>query len=293
MVLFLLTACQPGREDAELVSEQRCGDGVCDGPENAAGCPADCAGIAEGTDDNDRMGDHAADGANASAPNDPPGENASEIYIEVFIEVSVSRADGEGDCGVPPWGVDHIDGGDFTCPPPKYWFGYDLQATGHQQLDLVPQGEGWVFSPRSSGGGTYQTARHWSDGQRICTPASIQAEPFALSISGAAADAEIVLEIDARPVELAQWECNGSYAYDRETTLLLLDWGMAVSGSYDNLSTLLEQSDRISGSRYRHVFALDTNPSPMNRDHVEVEVQFSCMTLSQDGSTSVESACPW
>ncbi len=48
---LLLNACTfpvptpaPERTPAPPISEKRCGDGVCDGPENAANCPQDCAG---------------------------------------------------------------------------------------------------------------------------------------------------------------------------------------------------------------------------------------------------------
>ncbi len=216
-----------------------------------------------------------------------------DIFAEIYIDISVTRSDGEGDCGVMPWGVDHIDGGDYSCVPPKYWFGYDLQATAHQYVNLVPQGKGWVLTPRSKGGGAYQKALHWSDGQRVCEPASLKAEPFEFSVDGAIADGEIVLEINTRPVELATWECDNGNTYERETTLLLIDWSMAVSGFYDSLTTLLTRADQVSQSCYHHLYVLDTNPSPVNRDHVEVDVSFTCMQSGQDESISVECACPW
>ena len=41
--LFLLSACQPGWKNADLISVSPCGDGSCSGPENEKNCPADCS----------------------------------------------------------------------------------------------------------------------------------------------------------------------------------------------------------------------------------------------------------
>jgi hypothetical protein len=217
---------------------------------------------------------------------------SSPIIAEIFLEGTVTRDDGEGTCGTAPWGVDHIAGGDFSCIPPKYWFGYQFEITAHQQVDLVPRGQGWVFQPRTSGGGTYQQAAPISDGKRVCKPISIQAAPFNFSVSGAAADGEIVIEIFTNPFETASWECTNGHSYKRETTLVQIDMGMALGGNDDNLSVLLTERNRISEARYQKTFELDTNPSPNPRDHVKVLLTFSCMTI-QDGNTRVESACPW
>ncbi len=217
---------------------------------------------------------------------------SSPIIAEIFLEGTVARDDGEGTCGTAPWGVDHIAGGDFSCIPPKYWFGYQFEITAHQQVYLVPQGEGWVFQPRSSGGGAYQQATAWSDGNRVCKPDSIQAAPFDFTVSGAAADGEIVIDITTNPFETASWVCTNGHSYKRETTFVQIDMGMALSGIYDDLSVLLTEANRISEARYQKTFELDTNPSPNPRDHVKALLTFSCMTI-QDENTLVESACPW
>ena len=42
--------------------------------------------------------------------------------------------------------VPHIDGGDFSCQPPKYWYDYKLSATALQNLRVVPSGnEIWTI----------------------------------------------------------------------------------------------------------------------------------------------------
>jgi hypothetical protein len=119
-LLFLLTsACSspvgaPGGEDSQsdqapaAGTEKRCGDGVCDGPENADNCPDDCVSSPASRPDE----------ASEPAPDKAPHEEG--ILGQIYVGVGVQRQDGVGTCGSPPWGVDHIDGGDYTCPPPKY-----------------------------------------------------------------------------------------------------------------------------------------------------------------------------
>jgi hypothetical protein len=87
-----------------------------------------------------------------------------------------------------------------------------------------------------------------SDGQRVCEPASLQAQRFDFSVTGASADSDIVLEISSKPTELSVWKCDGGNTYNRETTLLLLDWGIAVSGEYDSLTPLPTQEVRLNQS---------------------------------------------
>lgn len=292
VLLVFLTSCSlilgNNTPTSTPVSENRCGDHVCDGPENAQRCPEDCGGASQSQDTEPTQNEQAD-----TTPLHPPTEEASsQTVVEIFLEGSVTREEGEGTCGNAPWGVDHIDGGDFTCPPPKYWFGYQYEITAHQQLNLVPQGEGWVLQPRSSGGGTYQKALGWSDGNRVCEPVSIDAEPFDFGVSGAASDGEIVLEFSSNPLETATWSCTNGSGYERETTLVQIDLGLALSGAYDDLSVLLTKMDRMTDSRYRKTFELDTNPSPNPRDHVNAVLTFSCMT-TRDGNTMVETACPW
>ena len=292
ILLIFLTACGllPGYNTptSTPVSEGRCGDGVCEGPENAQRCPEDCAGVVQSQD-----AESSQNGQDSTSTQPSPTEDtSSQIVVEVFLEGSVTRDDGEGTCGSAPWGVDHIDGGDFTCPPPKYWFGYQYEITAHQQLYAVPQGEGWVFTPKSNGGGTYQKALGWSDGNRVCEPVSIEADPFDFDITGAAANGEIALEFVTNPVETASWMSTSGSGYERETTLVQIDLGLALSGVYDDLSVLLTKMDRMTDSRYRKTFELDTNPSPNPRDHVDAVLTFSCMTARGD-DTLVETACPW
>jgi len=166
--LFSLTGCGLDSDHREPnqtpISAQRCGDRVCDGPENQKNCPEDCSENISMTNEKLTEDEQASQVEGDDAQGESQCDVSSDLIAENFIEVSVMRSDGVGSCGVEPWGVDHIEGGDYSCPPPKYWFGYDLEATIQQQVDLIPQGQGWIFSARSNGGGAYQKALRWSAG---------------------------------------------------------------------------------------------------------------------------------
>jgi len=302
LLLIAVLACQfsPTPESTQPTatppqSQHRCGDGVCDGPENQSKCSQDCASApvldsdtdGEGlTEENNSSGEDAPDSAEDSGA-------SGSVLGEVYIEVHVSRSDGEGSCGTPPWGVDHIQGGDFSCPPPKYWFGYDLKSTAHQLLQITPQGQqNWLISGAQAGDGTYQQESHWSDGNRVCWPVSIEGSTFEFNVEGRYTNGQIEpieLDMTANPVERSQWQCDQGNSYERETTLLLIDWALAMSGDYTNLSAQLRST---YNGWVRQTYTLDTNPSPEPRDHVEVVVDFTCLE-EVESDTYKQRACPW
>lgn len=132
--------------------------------------------------------------------------DTQQLRAILHIEVHVKREDGVGTCGTPPWGVDHIDGGNFTCHPPKYWFGYSLVANmTRNDLRLVPQEDGsWIVSGEGSpihGTGHYRELSHWSDGQRICSPVSIRAlsKFFAFAAEGIITNQGVTLQLTTIP----------------------------------------------------------------------------------------------
>jgi hypothetical protein len=287
-VLLLLTqACSLQTEDKtsegapEAQSEKRCGDGVCDGPENAQNCPADCV---------------ASPASQPDQPVEPaPAEPVDEDTIlgQIYVEVEVQRQDGVGTCGSEPWGVDNINGGDFTCPPPKYWYGYDLAATALQIVQITPAGNGrWQIGGDKPGGGTYQKAEHWSDGQRVCAPESIEGGVFDLDVQGSYQNGRIDLDFSALPIEVSKWVCDNGNTYERETTLLLIDWAIAMTGDYTDLSATLSEEDAIGIGSYVHEYVADMNPSPDNRDHVNANVEFTCIQSAGEGVYATV-ACPW
>lgn len=145
--LIILSGCaviegesSPGSNVVSGESEKRCGDGVCDGPENADTCPEDCElpSTASSNEETD-----------LGIPS-----NEDSVLAQLFIDIQVTREGGVGNCGQAPWGVDHIDGGDFSCQPPKYWYNYELSATALQNLKVVPSGnENWMITGEKIGGG--------------------------------------------------------------------------------------------------------------------------------------------
>jgi len=281
---------KPTPTKVEPQSENRCGDGICDGPENPKNCPADCAQPGQVTGEQPGASTQEDSVSSSEAPQgSPSGAFPGQVYVDVLV----NRQDGEGTCAVPPWGVDHIDGGDFSCPPPMYWFGQRLHATAFQMVDIVPVSDGaWQITSDKTGGGTYQEVNMWSDGNRVCIPATAEGKPFDFSAEGGAADGKIALTFSTRPVEIAHWTCDNNNTYDRETTLLLIDWAIAMTGDYTDLSVLLEKTDHPAPGLYRHVFTIDTNASPENRDHVEAVIEFSCLKSVETGVHQT-TACPW
>ena len=260
---------------------KRCGDGICDGPENAQNCPADC--VAAPISGPDQQAE--------SAPPEAAEEDA--ILGQFYVEVAVQRQDGVGTCGSEPWGVDNINGGDFTCPPPKYWYGYDLTATALQIVQITPAGGGrWQIAGNKPGGGTYQKAEHWSDGQRVCAPESIEGQVFEFNVEGVYQSGQLDLNISALPMEIANWACDSGHTYQRETTLLLIDWAIAMTGDYHGLSVNLSDGDAVGTGTYVRQYVADMNPSPENRDHVDATVEFTCIESTGEGVYATV-ACPW
>jgi len=261
-------------------SEKRCGDGVCDGPETAKNCATDCA--VQVRDDEE--------------PAESPAKDVAieDLFLgQIFVEMQVQRQDGVGTCGLPPWGVDHIEGGDFTCPPPKYWYGYDLDATALQIVQITPGGgNSWHITGSKPGGGTYQKVAHWSDGERVCSPVSIDGEVFDFDVDGIYQNGQIDLTFSALPTEVSNWSCDGGNSYQRETTLLLIDWSIAMTGDYTNLSATLTDEDALAAGIYLHEYVADVNPSPENRDHVNATIEFRCIESTGEGVYS-SVACPW
>jgi hypothetical protein len=260
-------------------SEKRCGDGVCDGPENTKSCLEDCLGFSE------------ENGEKPATSEEKPG--VESVLAQVFFDVEVERVGGVGDCGQAPWGVDNINGGDYSCSPPKYWYNYALSATALQNLEIVPSGNGkWTITGVKNGGGTYQSVSASSDGQRICEPEKINGNIFELNTKGSCQDNNISLQFEADPLEVSSWVCDQGAGYERETTLLLIDWAFAMSGEYTDLSLELSKEDLLSSGVYQKIISASMNPSPENRDMIEVTIDFKCIQTQTDG-VSISIACPW
>lgn len=113
MVLVLVSmACSFSGNEPETQpapqSEKRCGDGVCDGPENRANCPADCA--AQSADDApaDTLATTSMENANGEyrllyqlaehtvSSFDTSGSNCYVFNFRQFLDGGIVRADGSG-----------------------------------------------------------------------------------------------------------------------------------------------------------------------------------------------------
>ena len=239
-----------------------------------------------------------------------PGQAATkaesqQLRAVLHIEVHVKREDGVGTCGTQPWGVDHIDGGNFTCHPPKYWFGYSLVANmTRNDLRLIPQKDGgWIITGEGSpvhGTGHYRKLSHWSDGPRVCSPASIKplSKFFAFAAKGIVTKQDITLQVTTIPEEISNWQCRNGHGYERKTSLLLLNWATAMEvPPKRTLQIKLTPKERIASGAYRLQLAKSMNPSPQDRDFTTVDIQLKCINPQVNSpSRSWEEdtvPCPW
>ncbi|MDO9546698.1 MAG: hypothetical protein Q7J07_08115 [Pelolinea sp.] len=286
ILLIVLNSCtiierdkSPDSDSFSGESENRCGDGICDGPENSDLCKEDCLLNTNADSENEIDQKILAD--------------EDSVLAQIYFDIQVNRAGGVGDCGQPPWGVDHVDGGDYSCTPPKYWYNYALSATALQNLQLSPSGnDKWTLAGEKSGGGTYQSVSASSDGRRICEPEKIDGNVFEIHTDGYYQDGEVFISLQADPRELTSWECDQGSSYERETTLLLIDWAAAMSGNFTDLSLKLTIEDLVSPGVYQKLITTSMNPSPENRDIVEITIDFTCLDF-QSGGVYNSIPCPW
>lgn len=223
------------------------------------------------------------------------GASTSPQLADIIIRIQSERQNGEGSCGSPPWGVDHINGGDFRCHPPKYWFGYNLKAQVYQKVLFIPgEGSSWHISSADQGTGIYDVVKHFADGKRVCSPVAATAEQFSLKTEGEVKDGSIELRFFALPEEVSSWSCQAGQSYKRTTSLLLLHWAVAMTGDYTKLTTNLSQEDKKKPGFYQRKFTATTNPSPVDRDTVHVDVMLTCYEPTPKG-TKMDAIvpCPW
>ena len=231
--------------------------------------------------------------------------DTQQLRAILQIEVHVKREDGVGTCGSQPFGVDHIDGGNFTCHPPKYWFGYSLVANmTRNDLRLIPQGDGsWSVTGEGStvhGTGHYRELSHWSDDQRVCSPTSIRplSKFFAFAADGTVNNQNITLKITTIPEEVSTWQCRNGHGYERKTSLLLQNWAMAMEiPPKRTLEITLTPKERTASGTYRLQLAKSMNPSPQDRDFTTVDIQLKCINpqVNSPASSWEEDTvpCPW
>ena len=223
------------------------------------------------------------------------GATTSPQLADIIIRVESQRQGGEGSCGSPPWGVDHINGGDYRCNPPKYWYGYNMKAHMYQKVLFIPgENSRWHITSSDQGTGVYDLVKHFADSNRICSPVATTAGQFSLKTEGEADTGSVDLRFTALPEEVSSWSCQGGHSYERTTSLLLLHWAVAMTGNPTELTATLSAKDRKKPGFYHRKFTTTTNPSPTDRDTVQVEIMLTCYQPTPKGvKMDATVLCPW
>ena len=107
----------------------------------------------------------------------------------------------------------------------------------------------------------------------------------------------ITFNFDTPPQEYVTGAC-ASAGFEWQLSDLLYGWSAALSGSPQDTSGILTQADAGQLGAYSHTFTADTNPSPENRDHVQVTIDIICMKYDPNNSDAqatayIQTACPW
>ncbi len=299
LLLVVASGCNAGgspRLDGQSqnpASEARCGDSVCDGPENSANCPQDC-GIPVSRND--------------SGTDQPTREgNSTSLSGEVFIglveaEIQVDRTPGKGDCGVEPWYSPDCTMGI------KMWWELHLKAHASTPVIIVPDGQDrWVITSEQDTAAKYgidladyaateYAGKYTSIGinpaatNPECT-AAIEGPDFDFEVMGTREEGLTELILSANPVEYIEGSCmQAAFAYDSE--FLLYDWAYALTGDKGDLSFQLNDTFMDAPGSYTFETRVDANPSPEKRDHITNRLTFLCLAEEAPG-VRAPTACPW
>lgn len=297
LLLFSLACSLAGTSSPEpppAVSQNRCGDLVCDGPENGQNCPADCAGAA---------GSPADPPTAEAAQPEPSGEAVDGMMTGVVIvEIQLDRTAGLGDCGVEPW-----YSSDCTMNT-KYWWGLHAKASASAPVLIVPDGqERWVITSDRDAAAKYGIDLNEYDyspydgkyleisvDPKTTNPecsASIEAQEFDFEVMGAREEGVAELIFSSNPLEHI-WGSCGQAGFDWETEYLRYAWAAAMLRDPSNLSFQMNETFHSAPGTYLYETTVDVNPSPENRDHVTVSIQFLCMAQEAE-NVMAPAACPW
>ena len=291
ILLILSLACSlGGTGDSEeenttpLQSEHRCGDGVCDGPENSQNCLEDCSVNAEGEKSEEE------EASTASL------ESKEISYGYVYSSISLDRDAGTGDCGIDPWYTSE-------CSAVRIWWDMHMTAFASTPVLIIPDGENrWVITNNadvasksgkslSGGGGEYQSIALNPEVTNPECGGSVEGRDFDFQVMGTRENGLTELILSANPVEHSSGSCM-STPYEWNTSFLLYGWSVALSNDPNDLSFQLNDTFREQAGQYTFKNEINTNPSPENRDHVKVELGFLC-TASASNNISAPIPCPW
>jgi hypothetical protein len=282
------------------VSEQRCGDGICDGPENLNNCPEDCQGevvvVQEPQEENPVEEEQAEPEEPEPVESEPAGTSIGVVYAEVDLD----RTPGSGNCGIDPWY-------DANCTMGvSIWWDMHLKAVAITPVLIIPDGEQrWVITNHSDVTSKYDVDlsniletmaeyTQFSIDPTVTNPecvATMQAPNFDFQVMGTRESGLTELILSANPTEYTQGTCMQA-GFDWETNYLLYGWAAALSGDPLDLSFEMNDTFRTQPGYYSFEIETDTNPSPENRDHVRALLEFWCASEEIDQVRS-PMACPW
>lgn len=299
-LLTLSLACSLGNltggdDETPPQSENRCGDGICDGPENIKNCAEDCVntGLAQSEEDE-----------NTEKEATPQIESSTEANGKtnlgfVIVNLDYDQEAKEGSCGSDVWTVE-------SGSPPCYWWGEYYAVAMTQMLEFSENANGtWSIQPQKTGNGYYQEAKAWDDDQRCCSPTLVEGKDFDFDATGSYENGVVSLAFSANPVYYWEFEnrpdncpgaqllcpsMNGSAAHNR----LLYAWADAMNGNYQDLNTNLY----VTGEAgiYRNEFSATSNPIPEDSVNIRVSIEFECIAPDQAYSSDnvyQAVACPW
>jgi hypothetical protein len=301
-LLLLSLACSLSGEGQETppVSQGKCGDGICDGPENAQNCPEDCqAGVGDSAGEASVPKDDQEDKKGTSVP--AAGDQAALGWVS--CHVVLDRQMGLGDCGVDPWKTDVCM--DVEGMAASKWWGQHLKVFALTSVLIVPDGpDRWLITNHADTVSQYgYSAASFEPDQASYQEASIDfsitpecsgnilGEDFDFHVTGTHDGGQLTLTFSANPQERIDGQCAGN-TFTQNPSHLLYGWAAALSGDPYDLTGVLSQDDRLDPGSYSHSYVTDTHPSPENRDHVEVELSFQCIK-SLESQVSEPIPCPW
>lgn len=276
--------------------DDRCGDGTCEGIENPQNCPADCPAPAaqQQGQENPPESQQSDQQENVSAN---PGSGEAVLGM-VYATIELLREGGMGNCGVSPWLSS-------DCSEPKIWWGLDLSAAVNTYVLIIPDGNNrWVVTNQADvvsrydfsgisfdqANGYYQNAAIDFSSTPGCA-GEITGQAFSLPVMGTVENGDIELILSAAPHEIIEGACSG-VSIHQDITVLMYGWAAALSGDPLDMTARMSASDRTNETGvYSHTYAVNTNPSPQNRDQAIVTLELWCVEKVSGGANPV--ACPW
>ena len=282
-----------------------CGDGLCNGPENHRSCPQDCAEGEHGqSGPRGPRGQQSTPQAQVTPQPTAAAASPGEVtYAAINAYVTLDRDAGFGTCGQDPWRSS-------MCTNGANWWGFHIKVASISNVLVIPDGENrWVltshpdvlaaygYNPDDFKPNGYYQEAEFTDfaGDDECHAQirgnTFEAMPLATYENG---QFVITFSFTTQPEEHVSGAC-ASANFDWQLHNLRYGWGAAISGDLYDMIAILTEADHHGPGKYEHVFQVDTNPSPENRDHVTAKIEVICLTPAPDlpfGNFN-KTPCPW